>query len=129
MQAFFLLFLFFTTTNASAFFWDSKIKILCYGTKSVELIYTYELKDREIYETVVLPKKGTASGKDEMIDLKKLEDCTIKDSKNWSCGGKSTYDNTFGRYRNELHVVFEGRYRHTPDSLNPDACAKRVQSN
>ena len=129
MKTQFLMLLIFTSTNASAFFWDSKIKVLCYGTKSVNLIYIYELKDKEIYETIVMPKNSTASGTDELIDLKKLEDCTIKDSKNWSCGGNSTYDKTFGRYRNELHVVFEGRYRHTPDSLNLNPCSKRVQSN
>ena len=128
MKAQFLTFLIFTSTNASAFFWDSKIKILCYGAKSVDLIYTYELKNNEIYETVVVPKKETNTGKDELISLTKLEDCTIKDSKNWSCGGKSSYEIS-GAYRSELHTVFEGRYRYTSGTAKLDFCVKKIQSN
>ena len=128
MKAQLVIFLILTSTNASAFFWDSKIKVLCYGTKSVHLIYTYELKDKEIYETLVMPKNTTASGKDELIDLKKLEDCTIKDSKNWSCGGKTSYEIS-GTYRSELHTVFEGRYRYTSGTAKLDFCIKKIQSN
>jgi hypothetical protein len=126
-KSLFLISICLTCTHASAFFWDSKIKILCYGAKSVDFIYTYELKDKEIYETVVVPKKETNTGKDELISLTKLEDCTIKDSKNWSCGGKSTYEIS-GPYRSELHTVFEGRYRYTAGSLKLDFCVKKVQS-
>ena len=36
------------STNVGATFWNSKIKILCYGEKNIDLILTYELKDNEI---------------------------------------------------------------------------------
>lgn len=128
MKDLFLIFLILTSTNASAFFWNSKIKILCYGTKSVDLIYTYELKEKEIYETIIMPKKETNTGKDELISLTKLEDCTIKDSKNWSCGGKTSHEIS-GTYRSELHTVFEGRYRYTSGTAKLDLCIKKIQSN
>ena len=114
--------------NASAFFWSSKIKILCYGEKSVHLVYEYELKNGEVYESLITPKKTNQSGKDELISLTKLDDCTVKDNKNWMCGGKTTYSAS-GRYRTETHTLFEGRYTHFPGTSNiGNFCAKRVQS-
>jgi hypothetical protein len=119
-------------TNTFAFFNNSKIKVQCLGSNSIDLIFTYELKDKEIFETVVMPKKDTSSGKDELISLTKLEDCTVKDSRNWSCGGKTSYD-TSGRFRSELHSVHEGRYKFLVGfNLGKDRdafCVKRVQSN
>ena len=93
------------STNVGATFWNSKIKILCYGEKNIDLILTYELKDNEIYEEIIVPKKDTKSGKDELIRLAKLDECVIKNSKNWVCGGKST-QSVYGAYRSELHTVF-----------------------
>jgi hypothetical protein len=123
-----VIFLIGASVSASAFFWKSKIKILCYGEKSVELIYTYELKNGEIYESLILPKKSNKSNKDELISLTKLDDCTIIDSKNWMCGGKTKYQSS-GAYRSETHALYEGRYTHMPSSSDIDNyCAKRVQS-
>ncbi len=121
-----------TSTNASAFFWDSKIKVLCNGTKSLSLIFTYEVKDKEIYETAVMPKINTVTGKDELISLNKLEDCTIKDSKNWSCGGKNS-PILSSPFRSETHSVLEGSYRFIPavrNGVQKDfLCERRVQAN
>ena len=132
MKAQFLISLIFISSNASAFFWDTKIKVLCYDSKSLNLTFTYELKDREIYETVVMPKKDTVSGKDELISLTKLTDCTIKDSKNWSCGGKDSLLLSLP-YRSNTHSVLEGRYRFIPTltgGIQKDwNCEKRIQSN
>ena len=127
MKAIFAIFLIISSGNVSAFFWDSKIKILCYGEKSVDMIFTYEFKDGEIYQEVIVPKKETKSGKDELIGLSKMEDCTIKNSKNWICGGKSTYQIN-GVFRSESHTVYEGRYKYMPANSIPDLCNKRVQS-
>jgi hypothetical protein len=120
------------STNSIAFFWDPKVKILCYGTKSLDLTFTYEFKDKEIFETVVMPKNKTITGKDELISLTKLEDCTIKDAKNWSCGGKTSYT-SLTPYRSDLHSVLDGRYRFIP-ALSGGVpkdwnCERRVQSN
>ena len=128
VKALVVIFFIIGSVNASAFFWNSKITILCYGEKSVTDMYIYELKDGEIYETIIMPKKITKSGKDILIDLTKLDDCTIKDSKNWKCGGKTTYGAN-GSYRSEMHAVYEWQYTYFPDSSSYDNCVKRVQSN
>jgi hypothetical protein len=129
MKAIFAIIFIVSSANANAFFWDSKISILCYGGKSLDLILTYELKDREIYEEIIMPKTNTKSGKDELISMVRLEDCTIKNSKNWICGGKSTY-HISGIYRSESHIVYEGRYKHVAGSSGSLAtCDKRVQAN
>ena len=123
-----VIFLIGLSVNANAFFWKSKIKILCYGEKSVELIYTYELKNGEIYESLIIPKKLSKSNRDELISLTRLDDCTIIDSKNWMCGGKTKYQDS-GVYRSETHALYEGRYTHMPSSSNlANYCTKRVQS-
>ena len=128
-----LIFICLSCTHASAFFGNTVIKVQCYGLNSIDLIYTYELKDKEIFETVVMPKKDTSSRKDELISLTKLEDCTIKDARNWSCGGKTSYDATAGRFRSEMHSAHEGRYKYLVgfnSGKEKDAfCVKRVQSN
>ena len=129
IKALIFIFSIISSTNAGAFFWSSKIKILCYGEKSVGLILTYELKDREIYEEIISPKKENKSGNDELIRMVKLENCTIKDSKNWVCGGKATYQIN-GWYHSESHIVYEGRYKYMPGSTTSFAtCVKRIQSN
>jgi hypothetical protein len=132
MRNIFLLFLAIASSNASAFFWDTKIKVLCYDSNSLNLTFTYELKEKEMYETVVMPKKDTISGKDELINLTKLADCTIKDSRNWSCGGKNSLLLS-KPYRSDTHSVLEGSYRFIPPVINgvqkDFLCERRVQSN
>ncbi len=114
------------SVNSHAFFWDQKIKIICYADNTVSFVFTYELKNQEIYSETIIPK-NSKSGKDELISLSKLEECTIKDSKNWMCGGKSTF--AFNKiYRSESHAFYEGRYTYKPSSDGDLLCDKRIQS-
>ena len=129
--------------NSNAFFWDSKIEVLCIDSNSsVQLVYTYEMKGGEIFETLILPKiRNKVKGTDVLISLTKLDDCVVKDSKNWVCGGKdSSFIRPEGnlllnvRQTSEQHSSLEGKYAFTPASQNsivlPDPfCKKRIQSN
>ena len=73
------------------------------------------------------------------LNLTKLEDCVIKDTKNWVCGGKSTSSVApitykIDHYSTERHAVLEGRYQYNPSTLNfivqkDTWCKKRIQTN
>ena len=121
-------------SNTNAFFWDSTIiKVNCIsGNNKIYYKYEYEFKDREIYETFIDPKEKI------LLSLEKLEDCVIKDIKNWVCGGKSTFGTSItGKseyYVSERHAVLDGRYRYRTSSRNSideedNYCKKRIQSN
>ena len=97
VTAFFTLVIF---TNTNAFFWDSKIiEVSCIDdNNTIALLYKYEFKDKEVYETLIEPKQKI------LLSLTKLKDCVIKDAKNWVCGRKSTSEMSPITYKIERRI-------------------------
>jgi hypothetical protein len=121
---YFIILIFLTSVNSYAFFWDAKIKVNCYQGGDLVLNMEYEVKNGEVYETMIVPKRITISGKNELISLKKLEGCTIKSPKSWTCGGVALSSD----YKQELHTYHEGRYTFYPGTIGDRQCSIRKQS-
>ncbi len=117
--------IFLTMAEANAFFFNSKVTVFCYLGKGLPIKLVYEVKNNEVIETTIIPANATKSGKDAMVDMEKLENCTVVDSKNWKCGGK----NVEGGIRTETHMVHDGRYSFLPHRpATPGICDRRIQS-
>lgn len=99
-------------TSSLAIFWQDKISVLC----SESVLHEFELKDGRIVLTLSVLEAGKSP---RPFSREKLEECKIKDIKNWSCGGKITND-FFGRSAfSAAHMVVDGKYHYLPSTFYP----------
>ena len=98
--------------SAFAFFWQDKISVLCGGS----ILHEFELRDGRIVLTLSVMEEGKPQ---RPFSREELEDCKIKDLRNWSCGGKVTND-FFGKSAfSAAHLVTAGKYHYLPSTFYP----------
>ena len=104
----FLILLFIAISSANVIAWelfkkDIKVKVqYCSlsNTYDMAILFTYKLENNKIYELMEgLEKNNTRYGG----TVTTLENCTILDSKNWSCDGFNGVSVVNGKYISYKH--------------------------
>ncbi len=94
------------------FFWQDKVSVLCADS----ILHEFELKDGRILLTLSVLEAGKSP---RAFSREVLDECKVKDIKNWSCGGKVTND-FFGKSAfSAAHMVVEGKYHYLPSTFYP----------
>jgi hypothetical protein len=112
---------------ANAFWGSSKVTVACMDGAKIAMKFIYQVDRNEITETSIISSNISKSGKDEILSIKKLEECKINNSKEWICGGKVTKsDRTLDLLVGDEYSFYRGNFKYLPMRIISNGVTKNV---